>query len=344
MKLNREHILLVIIIAFTSLLVIVTNRLIVSSGLKQLITMGGTVYILFLAFVLVFSISLQFKKRSYVSAGGEDILIIVPHFDDCVAVAGGFAIQTREQGGNITILYLTGGNGEEKHMRMHEAFNSWSMNDMTEKALICLDHDMYTAFTDRDEIDSCIEEIEDVIVNTKPGVIFIPLYEGGHYHHDITNYMVTQALKSYNLGVTVYEAPEYNFYFSWKTTPYKILSGLMRLVPFVEHNYPPEPISDSEVYYLKMTEEQLNLKKKMLSKFESQNAKRLIDRFGFEDRYQKLHSYDFSNPPFDYDHSIASRIQRLKEIPLISRPVSRIMKWTKTIHPDKNVYMTRIPD
>mgnify|MGYP000415598682 CR=1 FL=1 len=260
-----------------------------------------------------------------------------------MAIAGGYAIQTVEMGGKVNVLYVTNGCPDDNCTRKKEAFDAWSTIGVGQSALHFLRYPVLTGLTERTEIDTCITEIGEFIKGCNPDLIFVPLYEGGNYQHDVTNYIVSEALREYKLNISVYEAPEYNFRFSLKVTPEKILSGFTKLIPFVKYNYPPEPVRDDKVYYLNMSTHQLELKRTMLSKFKTQNPDKLVERFGFEDRYQRLHNYDYSRPPFNYKFSLARKINFLKALPVVGKFVSQAVKWTKTIHPDPDYTMTIIP-
>jgi len=284
------------------------------------------------------------RKRTFIECRGEDILIVAPHQDDCVAIAGGYAIQTLEKGGRVTVLYATDGYENGGDIRRREALDAWRTAGLDAGNIHFMDYPVLTGFTTRAELDRCTEEIADWIRRILPETVFIPLYEGGHFQHDAVNYMVSTAAGRIGFNGTVYESPEYNFFLSFRTTPEKILSGFMRFIPGVRHDYPPEPITDDALLLLRMTPGQIEKKKEMLSKFRTQHPEQLVLRFGFEDRYQKLHGYDYRRPPFEYERSAAKTLNRLKEMPLLGGPVSRMFKWTRTIHPDRGYVMTRIPD
>lgn len=298
------------------------------------------IYFLF-STVLWFRVS--FRKKLYINSRGEDILIVAPHQDDGVAIAGGYAIQTMEKGGTVHILFVTDGSEEDKVTRRNESVDAWSVIGVPETQLHFLKYHTLTSLIDRLEIEKCIKEIEGWMQQIRPETVFVPLYEGGNFQHDVTNYMVNEVIKRFPRPITVYEASEYNFYFSLKTTPEKILSGLFKVVPLVHHYYPPEPVRNDLLYLLKMTQEQILLKQNMLSQFTTQHPDRLVERFGFEDRYQLLCAHDYSKPPFRYEGSLAQKINNLKVMPIIGGIISKMIRWTKTIHPDPEYTMTEIP-
>lgn len=283
------------------------------------------------------------RKRFPMKAQGEDILIIAPHQDDCVAMAGGYAIQVLKKGGKVKVLYLTDGPENDKITRRNEALNAWRVVGLLDSDLIFLPYHTLSGFTTQEEIDRCTQDIAKWIQALHPKTIFVPLYEGGHFQHDVANYMVHCAVKRIGFSGKIYETPLYNFYVSLKTTPEKILSGFLRYVPFVHIGYPPEPIRNDSLFELSMTEEELQIKKQMLTCFQTQQPYQLVARFGFPDRYQNFHSYDYTKPPFSYQWSIARVINWLKEIPVIHKPISRMFKWTRTIHPNPRYTITTIP-
>jgi len=301
------------------------------------------IFLMYFVFVLWLFYKIRNQNKTFIQSHGENILIIAPHQDDCVASAGGYAVQTVEKKGHVNILYTTDGYREDKVTRKQEALDAWSVLGESSVTIEFLLYTNNESFLTKDEIDKGIDQISKHINKVQPETIFIPLYEGGHYQHDVTNYMVSKALKEINLNCTVYESPIYNFFMSFKTTPEKILSGLTRFIPFVSYDYPPEPVRNDKVYYLKMTDEQLQKKKEIISKFKTQSPQKLVERWGFCDRYQRLHEYDYSQPPFDYTTSIAQRVHTMKSWPLIGNIMRKVMIWTATIHPDPDYTMTKIP-
>jgi LmbE family N-acetylglucosaminyl deacetylase len=302
-------------------------------------------YTAVLAAAFLLRVWIHVRKRRFIQieAGGEDILIVSPHQDDCVAIAGGYGIQTKEKGGNVRILYVTDGMEKGSPARRSEAAAAWIMAGVTEADLRFLEYPSLTGLTGRGEIDICIGRIEEEIRNRRPGTIFTPSYEGGHYQHDVVNYMTAEAVRRTGFRGRVFESPEYNFYLSFRTTPEKILSGLLRFVPFAATDYPPEPVSADPVFRLRMTEDQIATKKRMIAAFESQHPDMLVKRFGFEDRYQEMHATDYTKPPFDWDRSAARFLDGLKRLPGAGRVFSKMFRWTRTIHPDAGTTMTRIP-
>lgn len=312
---------------------------------RNLIAALASAYALYLAAAFLLWVRVLLRRRRFipVEAGGEDILIVAPHQDDCVAIAGGYGIQTKEKGGSVRVLYVTDGMENGEPARRSEAFAAWAIAGVQASDIRFLEYPTLTGLAGRAEIDDCIRIIEDEIRGSRPGTIFTPLYEGGHYQHDVVSYMTAEAVRRSGFKGRVFESPEYNFYLSFRATPEKILSGLLRFVPFAAYDYPPEPVRPDPVYRLAMTAGQLDAKRRMIEAFASQHPDMLKKRFGFEDRYQKMHDYDYRRPPFDYSRSAARVLDGLKRMPAAGAVFSKMFRWTRTIHPDPGVRMTRIP-
>ncbi len=303
----------------------------------------ASLYVLILLFSGGLWFYVRLRKKHRITASGKRLLILAPHQDDGVAMAGGYAQQVLRNGGEVRVLYITNGPGDDKTTRRNEALDAWGLAGLLRESLVFLGHDTLTGLTGRKEIEDCTEEMKRFMMQYRPDTVIVPLYEGGNYQHDVTNYILSGTLGILSPEVTVLEAPEYNFYMSLKTTPEKVLSGLCRLIPFVHYAYPPEPVLDDPVCVLEMTEQQLDLKRSMLARFASQNPDKLVERFGFPDRFQKYHDHDYTKPPFDYERSLARKMHGCKKKPVIGRLAAGMMKWTSTIHPDPDYGITRIP-
>ena len=303
----------------------------------------GIGYGLFTLAVLFLWFLIRIRKRRFIVSVGERVVIVAPHQDDCVALGGGYAIQTLARGGKVWVLFVTDGYRHDKFTRKKEALDAWAVIGMGPKSIVFLPHDTFLDFQTIESIRQGVKEIAKFLRSVRPQTVIVPLYEGGNFQHDVVNFMASRAVAGTGMDAVVWEAPEYNFYFSWKTTPEKITAGLARLIPFVRRTYPPEPILDDPLFHLDMTPDEIGLKKEMLSKFTTQNPDRLMERFGFEDRFQALHNYDYTKPPFEYRGSLAEKIDNLKSRRWIGPIVSRAVKWTRTIHPDPDIRMSKLP-
>ncbi|MFQ5686142.1 MAG: PIG-L family deacetylase [Candidatus Scalindua sp.] len=286
------------------------------------------------------------KDKEFIMAGDGNICIFAAHQDDGVIMASGYAVQTIKNGGSVSIVYIFDGetgNGRNRNIvRMNESFKAWELAGVKRENISFLDYDQYYGLIDEKEIKSCINDVTDLLRKNNFDIIFIPLYEGGHYQHDITNYVVSRAYAKSGIKCKLYECPEYNAYYSLKYTPEKILSLISRLIPFYEFKSPPSFIRNGNRLYLDMSEEELILKRKMLQAFESQDVEGLLDLYGYRDSYQIYTGYNYSKPPFNYDGSIAKYVNDLKKVPVLRSFLWWLFGKTKPRHPDPDFMFTRI--
>ncbi len=300
----------------------------------------------FLMFYLHSRINIYTDAKEYITASGDNIAIFAAHQDDCVVMAGGYAIQTMKKGGSVNVVYIFDGetgNGRKRNItRMNESFSAWKLAEVGKEDIIFLDYDEYFGLIDKKKIETCIEEVTTLLKKNKYDIIFIPLYEGGHYKHDITNYIVSRAHIRSGVKGKLYECPEYNAYYSIKNTPEKFLSLISRFVPFYEYRPPPLFIRQDNRLYLDMSDEELILKRKMLKAFKTQDVERLLSLYGFKDSYQLYTGYDYSKPPFDYEKSLAKVVNNLKTVPILRSILWHLFGKTKTRHPDPDYMITRL--
>ncbi len=336
------------IVSFVGLLIVGVGKVIYVFPIEKVFRYPFLVIYYFYTGLFLFAFCVwiwtKLKKQIPIRARGENILIIAPHQDDGVAMAGGFAIQTLGRGGRVSVLFVTEVEGTKGELRKREAIRAWQSIGVPQKDIHFMGYNNPSGLLNTIEIRACIQKMVIWLAGIRPKLIFIPSYEGGHFQHDVVNYIVSKAFEKTGLkGTNIFEASLYNFYYSLISTPEKVLASLRMLIPLWSNNYPPEFIRKDPVYSLIMTRDELQMKKVMLNQFVSQNPNALISRFGYPDRYQKYRPYDYSKPPFNYEHSLAKKINILKTLPVIGTIVTKQIRWTKTIHPNPDYEITRIP-
>jgi LmbE family N-acetylglucosaminyl deacetylase len=159
--------------------------------------MGLCVLIFIILYSLLYGYYIQ-RTRCNTVAGSQNILIFAPHPDDGVIMAAGYAMQTRKNGGKVKVAYLTG-----NHQRLREAQNAWKLIGLAEEDLIRLKIDINDRLF-KENINEKVKYLEMVIDDIQPQIIFIPLYEGGHFEHDLTNYLVSRAVKPFGQQMALY--------------------------------------------------------------------------------------------------------------------------------------------
>ena len=300
----------------------------------------------FLMYYLHSKINIYTEAKQYITVNEDNIVIFAAHQDDGVIMAGGYAMQTIKRSGKVIVFYMFDGepgNGRKRNItRMNESFRAWELIGLEKINIHFLDYDEYFGLNDNNEIEECIDEVVDIFKENRFDIIFIPLYEGGHYQHDITNYIVSRAYLRSGTKGKLYECPEYNAYYSLNNTPEKFFSLITKFVPFYEYKSPPLFIRKDNRLYLDMSDEELMLKRKMLQAFKTQDVERLLSLYGFKDSYQIYTEYDYSKPPFNYDRSVARYVNNLKTVPVLRSFLWWLFGKTKPRHPDSDFMFTRI--
>ena len=295
---------------------------------------------------LCYEVNDNAKDKKFITATGDNICIFAAHQDDGVIMAGGYAAQTIKNGGSVNIIYIFDGetgNGRKRNVvRVDESFKAWELGGVKRGNISFLDYDQYYGLIDEKEIKSCINDIADLLKKNNFDILFIPLYEGGHYQHDITNYVVYRAYLQGGMKSKLYECPEYNAYYSLEYTPEKIFSLISKLIPFYKYKSSPSFIRNGNRLYLDMSDRELILKRNMLKAFTSQDVIGLLDLYGYKDSYQIYTDYNYSKPPFDYDGSIANHVNSLKTVPVLRSFLWWFFGKTKTRHPDPDYMISNI--
>jgi LmbE family N-acetylglucosaminyl deacetylase len=275
------------------------------------------------------------------------LLVVAPHPDDGVVMAAGQAMDVLGRGGAVRIVYLTTGARRHDHQlrraRQAEACAAWAELGVSEASLVFLGYEGDLGLVDPQEIAAAIDAITLEVREFQPGRIVVPLYEGGHYQHDVANFIVAKALAASGIDAELYEAPEYNFYVSCRTTPHKLLAILSGFVPRWRHVHPPEPVDDRTLYAPSMSSRELALKATMLRHFTTQSPEALVHSAGGADRVQRYRAHDYRRPPFRYAGSLAWWVDGLKRWPLLGPFLAARFRRTRTIHPDPDCRISLLP-
>lgn len=246
----------------------------------------------------------------------EKLLILSPHQDDCVLMAGGLGLKNIKLGGSVRILYLTQGESDEvAKVRKQECIDAWQIAGLDSENLYQLDilPRLYESSC-RKKIDSARSKLQAQIDEYKPTMVVFPLFEGGHRHHDITNYIASFLLK-FPKKTLLIEAPLYSIHYSLISTPQKIFKLVARffLLNLVAYYPSTESIDTRKILTLKMSREELLIKKQMLLAFSSQNGKALAENYGYQDRLVNWWPSKYKATAFNYDKNLAFFIAKMYE-------------------------------
>jgi hypothetical protein len=243
----------------------------------------------------------------------QHILLVAPHQDDCVLMAGGLCLRNQRLGGDTNIVYLVQPDDEETaRVRRREAVNAWTVAGVPATNLrhwSCLPA---RGPLDRGHIEQLSQALQNLIDELNPSLICIPSFEGGHLHHDVANYVVTRELRL-PVETRINESPEYSPYFSVWRTPQKALAHLTRLafLGLVSYYPKPEGAGRGRILNLRMSTEELHLKWRMLKEFRSQHGDALARSHGYADRLIDSRAIPYCATPFRFEGSLASLASRM---------------------------------
>ena len=244
----------------------------------------------------------------------ERLLLIAPHQDDCVLMAGGLGLQNQRLGGETHLVSLT--QPDDANLaatRREEAINAWKLAGVPEENLRHYRLLPKRGRIARADVQRLAAELQKLVGELKPALICVPLFEAGHLHHDVTHHVVTHMLKLPR-STHIYEAPEYSPYFSPWRTPNKALSYLARIafLGIISYYPKPEGVGRGHILNLKMNAEGIELKRRMLQEFRTQNGDSLARNHGYADRFYLWKSGDYRRTPFVFEGSMPWLVERMK--------------------------------
>jgi LmbE family N-acetylglucosaminyl deacetylase len=235
-----------------------------------------------------------------------DLLILAAHQDDCVIMAGEFAVHVAEQSGNVKVAYLTCGdsdrNSERAKVRREEALRAWGMIGVPKEDIFFLGLPAAKTVEGPCLITPADKEIAcrtlRTLVNRLPerSTIFIPADGEAHVDHRLLRAISLAIIKELPPEkYDVYEAAEYNCYYSLFRGPGRALSYVLKCMPvfsrfsWLSHrteraHFPsgPRPLS------LPPNMDRLNKKIEMLRQFRSEGTELLVKYFGHPDRFRPI--------------------------------------------------------
>jgi LmbE family N-acetylglucosaminyl deacetylase len=230
----------------------------------------------------------------------ERLLILAPHQDDCVLCAGGVGIRNTKLGGETFVVYFAQdalpGVAE---CRAAEATRAWSLAGVAQKYLCQLDLLPPLYSRKPEHLPTAMREIARLIDEIRPTVLVMPMFEGGHVHHDILNQLVVLALND-RPAMRVYESPEYSPFFSLNCTPHRAIAQCGRwLFGLCSYYPPPDGIDGRPICKIRLSDEELVLKRQMLGAFVSQNGPSLAQAGAYPDRIVQWQPRPYRSRPFE---------------------------------------------
>lgn len=234
----------------------------------------------------------------------QRLLILAPHEDDCTIGAGGIGVRNARLGGVTRIAYLapdeTPGMAE---VRAREAVAAWQIAGI---AADDLQHfDLLPPLFQRDpaKLRAAATMLRSIIDGFRPTVIVVPMFEGGHVHHDATAALLDQVVTADD-RFEVFEAPEYGPYTSLVNTPHRVVALCGRwLFGLVSYYGAPDGVDGRPVNIVVLEPEDLDRKRRMLAAFVSQNGGSLSQNSSYPDRLVHWRRTEGRTTPFNFARS-----------------------------------------
>lgn len=234
----------------------------------------------------------------------RDAVILAAHPDDCVILAGEYAVEAARAGRRVEIAYFTCGDHDPRspraQTRRREALTAWAEIGVGPQHLHFLELPESPVegplVAGSAERSAAQRRIEDIIRCSPPdAVVFIPALGESHVDHAALRQVALKAVLAAGGGRTLLEAPEYNPYYSLRYSPWKSLSYLARSLPLGRRWWagrlprvaPAFACGGGEIR-LSPDRDRLAMKKTMLRRFASENGDLLVKYFGFPDRYRRI--------------------------------------------------------
>jgi LmbE family N-acetylglucosaminyl deacetylase len=173
----------------------------------------------------------------------RDVFIAAAHPDDCVILAGAYALRALADGRRVEVCYFTNGatlgDAERAAKRTEEARVAWRTAGLGNDALEFFglpeqgpSDPESRAAEDLDRVRTRLHARLDALA---PGTaVFVPAAGESHVDHRVLRRLLLEAWRdSGRRDLVVYECAEYNDYLSFVQAPHKSLRAIVEAVPFV---------------------------------------------------------------------------------------------------------------
>jgi len=271
--------------------------------------MSIAVFVVAISVFLMVSISLWGLARPRTAIRAEplgDIAIVAAHQDDCVIMAGECAIESLRSGHSVRVIYLTCGDAETTSQRSatrcKESAAAWAMAGLPESSLhYCNlpESDMKKPSRPSEfELNRARLRLQSLLGNLPLGAaVVIPADGEQHLDHRMARELALEAvIGSGRDDLRLFEAAEYNLYYSMLDCPKKTLRYLLSLLPVLRHVFPEPPTSPAagfvgggSAWQLRPEPERILKKKAMLRAFQSEDGDLLVRLFGRPDCLRPIH-------------------------------------------------------
>lgn len=247
--------------------------------------------------------------------GPGRLLILAPHEDDCVISAGGVGALNCRLGGATRVVYLAPDEAPGvAERRAAEARKAWRICGVGHDDVQHLDLLPPLRQRDPQKLHAAGARLRVIIDEFAPTVIVVPMFEGGHIHHDMTAALVGKIVTPDD-RFEVFEAPEYSPYASLWQTPHRVIALCSRwLLGLVSYYGPPDGIDGRPIQKYRLDPADLDCKRRMLAAFESQNAPSLVATRSYADRLVVFDRHVDRKTPFNFRWSYLRFVLALRRV------------------------------
>lgn len=260
-----------------------------ASGSFRIVAVVIAITGLNLLVLMIYQYTLTPRPAVFEFAGNMSIAVFAPHQDDDVIMAGGL-LQKNPMGLNY-IIFLTKPEKEKiADIRRADAIAAWFDLSGVKPSFYFLDFVSDRNSWNANKYAQALAEIKALLTELQPNIVIVPLVEGGHSEHDLTNKLVRQALRELELKADLWQAALYNPYYLAAESPAKLLWFLVRLAPFVPYKEPNYGLHPTAQRVLNMSQEEMNIKIAMLKRFSTEANVIPVEQFGYPDLFDETSS------------------------------------------------------
>jgi LmbE family N-acetylglucosaminyl deacetylase len=269
--------------------------------------------------LLAIVVATVLRRPRILSGEAKPALILAAHPDDCVILAGAYAIFARAAGKRVQVAYLTCGAASatlpRAVIRRQEALAVWrglgmsrediSFFDLPEHAVSAV-----SSWTDADRARARAWICELLRQLPDGALVFLPAAGEAHVDHRGLRRIALEAWAASGLGqLSFLEGPEYNDYLSVLQSPGKVLAFLVTGIPglsrLVRGRRPCWTgfAQGGPSWTLPPSEERLEQRRDLLRGFVSEDGGLLVRLFGDFERYRPVPSPEAglsADPPRGY--------------------------------------------
>ncbi|MCR8632412.1 PIG-L deacetylase family protein [Paenibacillus radicis (ex Xue et al. 2023)] len=236
------------------------------------------------------------------------VLIIAAHPDDETIGMGLSIIQKKKLGQEVNVVVAVDGGKEEGtpnretrvNRRMEESKSALRLAGLKDQEMIYL---KYPDTNVSHSIEELYNDLLKIMKEKNPDEVYIQAWEAGNIDHDAVHFAAAQAAKSLKILERTYEFTEYNALHQPKLrNPQGIGFAALTDLPGIKVN---------------ASEEDINLKNKMLAQYSSEGALSIFR--DWPELYRQLPAHDYLKKPYEkqayprFDNELKPEIEKFFE-------------------------------